>query len=143
MRLRNSNSCATSLCNRTHLFTQLRLAMRVSVFCAQKENAKREGRHATRTDPRFLIGGMVQTEKLEITLTSFFTSLRPFALLVICVCSVKHAHFSPFLLGAKWALRVSPSSGSMHFSGNFKGKTPISSKFWAQGYPWGPNSAAP
>ncbi len=31
----------------------------------------------------------------------------------------------------------------MQFSGNFKGKTPILSKFWAQGPLWGQNSAAP
>ena len=31
----------------------------------------------------------------------------------------------------------------MQFSGNFKGKIPILSKFWAQGPPWGQNSAGP
>ncbi len=32
----------------------------------------------------------------------------------------------------------------MQFSGNFKGKTLILSKFWAQGpHPWGQNSAIP
>ncbi len=31
----------------------------------------------------------------------------------------------------------------MQFSGNFKGKTPILSKFWAQGPPWGQNSTGP
>ncbi len=78
----------------------------------------------------------------------------------ICIASLLHTQVlihTPRHQGSQSLCRKLHSRGSrgpgapcpqdffkiMQFSGKFKGKTPILSKFWVQGPPWGLNSAGP